>query len=320
MIDSTANEAFCTIITENYLHYAQALNDSLVKHSGQNRILYILVSSDSSEVRSRLPVNDRIKYLYTGEICEAGRGKLIYDKYFNGDMDKFRWSMKPVLLQYLIQYKKCERLLYLDCDLYFFNNYDFLFEKLRESNILLTPHWRSSDPKLDELNFNALIPHGLYNAGFVGVNKNATEALDWWAKSCEYACEINAEKGIYVDQGYLTAFPLLFNKVEILKHQGCNVAEWNIIDCKRSLDDDNSVLINDKYPVVFIHFTTRTVKRIADGRDPLLFNHLAEYFFALYKYNKEYNLLLKAYQMEPDIVEKPVYIGFVNRALAKLKK
>lgn len=312
------NEANCTIITKDYIHYALALHDSLLKHSQYKRTLYILICSDSGEENTSLPLRDSMQYLFVDEVCKIEQGKLIYDKYFHTDMDKFRWSMKPVLLKYLIEYKNCNRVLFLDCDLYFFNNYDFLFERLHQSDILLTPHWRPSEPDRDPDNFHALIPHGLFNAGFIGVTKNAFEALTWWARACEYSCEIDAKRGIYVDQGYLTAFPVLFNNVEILKHQGCNVAEWNIIDCRRTPDDNNNVLINNTYPIIFIHFTTRSVKRIADGRDPFLINHLSEYFFTLYKYDKDYNILLKVYQLEPDIIEKPVYVG-LSRIISKLK-
>ncbi len=155
-------------------------------------------------------------------------------KYSSLYHDAFRWSMKPVFMKYLLDSNHVKKLIYIDSDIHFFNDYNFLFDYLDSCNILLTPHWQSSDPLKDESNFKCLLTSGFYNAGFIGVNKKAIEALNWWAEVCLYNCEIKPETGNFVDQTYLDFFHYLFDGIKIIKHKGCNVANWNQVECKRT--------------------------------------------------------------------------------------
>jgi lipopolysaccharide biosynthesis glycosyltransferase len=191
--------------------------------------------------------------------------------------------MKPVLINYLIKVSAYEKVICVDCDLFFFNDFSFLFEALDQYNILLTPHWRSSDPFKDPNGFKYLFNHGLFNAGFIGVNKHATAAMDWWANVCWFSCANSSFEGQYVDQTYLNLLPVYFENVHILKHQGCNVAQWNVLECKRILQMNGSVLINNRYPIVFIHFVS-TAKREYDIR---LSAYLDEYLDTLALYSTE---------------------------------
>jgi lipopolysaccharide biosynthesis glycosyltransferase len=198
-----------------------------------------------------------------------------------------------VLLKYLIKELNYQKALYLDCDLFFYNSFDFLFEKLNDSRAILTPHWRSTDPNMDSINFQDLLQDGLYNGGFIGVNKEAIEILDWWAMVCEYSCVKQKEKGYFDDQGYLNILPVKFDAVEIIKHRGCNLASWNQLECKRTLNEKGEVLINNNYPVVFIHFTDGTIKAILNGEDSLLKPHLEKYSLTVSKYNPAFDLIAK---------------------------
>ncbi len=181
-------------------------------------------------------------------------------------MDAFRWSMKPVLMKYLLEQKNVHKVIYLDCDIYFFGDYDFLFDELSRNNVLLSPHWRSSDPHKDPANFAMLYTEGLYNGGFAGANDAAIPALDWWAMACDYICVVDRARGMFVDQVHLNLLPVYFENIGILKHRGCNVANWNMIECERTLSGNNpEVLITGKYPIVFIHFAGSMIRGIFRG-------------------------------------------------------
>ncbi|MEO5572120.1 MAG: glycosyltransferase [Bacteroidia bacterium] len=288
--------AFSTIITPDYIHYALALRESLIRFNTEINF-FILVTEKDEELKEKIEKKyPGVTVFFGQELCKDGIGKKIYDKYFNNLKDEFRWSMKPVLLKYLIEKLNFDKVLYLDCDIFFFNSYDFLFEKLETSRVILTPHWRSMNPHLDEVNFQIQFNEGLYNAGFVGVNKNSIEILDWWAMVCEYVCVKQPEKGYYVDQSHLNLFQIKFDSVEILKHKGCNVAAWNQLECKRTIGKDGKVLINDEFPVVFIHFTNSTIKEIMMEIDYLLKPHLQEYAAALNKIDPSFDLIAKHIQ------------------------
>lgn len=203
-------------------------------------------------------------------------------------------------MRFLLQ--QTEKLIYLDNDIFFFHPYEFLFDELNDTSILLTPHWCSFHPQPDEENFMMNYRAGLYNAGFVGVTRQALPTLNWWAKVCTYHMSEEMEAGYFVDQRYLDLIPIIDPKAKILRHKGCNVGSWNIKqNIRRQLD--GKILINGKFPVVFIHFNNETIKHISNGNDGQLRGHLDLYIATLKKYNvdlkdfKDYstnsNLLIK---------------------------
>ncbi len=53
-------------------------------------------------------------------------------------MDFFRWSMKSMLISYLLD-KGFDKVLYIDCDMFFFNDYHFLFSDLDTSSVVINP-------------------------------------------------------------------------------------------------------------------------------------------------------------------------------------
>ena len=290
MSDSTKN-AFCTIITPDYVNYALVLYQSLIRNISSNFDFYLLITEDISPKVKRILNDLGIKYTLGPEAVNMNEpGSLIYNKYYNIEWDSFRWSMKSIYIHYLIDKYNYNKVVYLDSDLYFTNDGSFLLDELNENNILLTPHWRSSDPTVDEGNFNLLFNQGLYNAGFLAVNEYAKDAMLWWARMCLFRCENRPEYGQFVDQTYLNLFHILFDKVKVIKHRGCNVAYWNRVDCKRVIDNDDRVLINGKFPVVFIHFTTSTIRGILNGKDLALKGFFNNYSEDLDRISRDYDL------------------------------
>ena len=277
------SKCFCTIITANYLPYVLALNESLLQFDASIR-LNVLISDKNETDSGAVSEFPNICFFFADDICRGGISKKIKDKYQKTDMDAFRWSMKPVFMRYLILEKGFEKVIYIDCDVHFYGDWAFLFDALDRSNMLLSPHWRSSDPEKDFSNFILLYTSGLYNGGFVAANQKAIDALDWWAGACEFICVKDASKGQYVDQTHLNLLPIYFDKVEVLKHRGCNVANWNQMECRRIRGSDNKVRINGETPIVFIHFTKSTVRGILSGNDFELNEYLRKYAKRMSRY------------------------------------
>lgn len=269
---------FCTIVTSDYLHYSLALHHSLVKlHSDID--FYILIVDLRKGLKEAIESKYKdINLVFPEELCLNGIGNEIHKKYFKTNINAFRWSMKPVFIKHLLEERKYQKVVYLDSDIYFYNSFRFLLDELDEHNILLTPHWRSSDPYKDLPNFQFLYTDGLYNGGFIAANRNALKALEWWANACALICEKESLNGRYYDQTHLNLLPIYFNEVYIVRHKGCNVANWNMIECNRSLDENSaSVIIADKFPIIFIHFTKSTINGILGGGDELLRPYYEEY-------------------------------------------
>lgn len=211
--------------------------------------------------------------------------------------------MKPVFMLHLLR-TVTDKLVYVDNDQYFYNDYIFLFDLLSQHSILLTPHYYRHSPASEQNWLEANFKVGLYNAGFVGASAEGIESLQWWAECCLYRCEKNMLRGLFDDQKYLDLIPVIDSKALVLRHRGCNVAGWNTDYCKRSIVDGN-VMINKVYPVVFIHFNAFTIQEIAEQRDKLLLPLYEEYVACLKKHNTD----LKATDLlsKPSLIEKLKY-------------
>ena len=288
--------------------------------------MYVLVS-DETRSHSTIEVNDSsIEIIYWNEINTEMAAK-IADKYRVAYLDGYRWSMKSVLLSYLTNVKQINKVVYVDPDIYFYQSPAFLFEELEDSDVLLTPHWRGKIPEVNPVNFALQFQEGIYNAGFIAVNAKAQLALEWWANACLYKCEPDKEAGILDDQSYLNLLPVYFDNVKILKHQGCNVANWNRDVCKRELNDDGETIINDKYPIIFIHYTGSTIGGILKGKDDLLANHLNEYKEIIDRYVGLDNIVSKkerhikenkARKIEEKANSKKIHNRLINKIKSKI--
>lgn len=267
-------KAFCTIITDNYFAWALTLYDSLYEFDHEAS-LYVAIIDSATTDHSHQIKNKNIRIVNLDNLQNSQLGPEITKKY-SSQPNVLRWALKPILMSFCLQYS--EKIIFLDADLYFFNSYTFLFDELEQNNILLTPHWRPLTPNNNRQEYEATFKHGIFNAGFVGANKNGKNALNFWAESCLHHCENNEKAGFFYDQIYLNLFPVYFDKVHIIKHQGCNVASWNLDVCKRTKNPTSSeTLINNKFPIVFIHFTNVTIDNILRGEDGLLIKHLTKF-------------------------------------------
>ncbi len=259
--------SFCTIITYSHIAWALTLYDSLLKHNQDVNFIILIVDKKKSEIDVKY-LDESYDIIFMEDLILDQKDSEIVDKYKN-DLDRLRWCLKPVFMKHcLVDY---ETVIYCDCDIYFVNNYDFLINDIQNNAIILTPHWRSSVANVDTLNFDLLFIHGLYNAGFIGASRAGVPALNHWAQNCYCVCYRNAMKGFFDDQAHLNLLPIYFENIKIIKHRGCNIANWNQVECKRTNDlKTNKITINNEYEIIFIHFTKNTIAGIVEGRDKCL--------------------------------------------------
>lgn len=268
---------FCTVSTANHLYKTFALAESL--EQGSLFTLHVLVTDSNREYK----FPNCVFYKLT-DTENFGSAVQVISKY-KTNADKLRWCMKPVFMQFLLD-KHVGKIIYLDNDLFFYHDYNFLFDLLNAHSILLTPHYYKNNPNKEQNWFEANFRVGLYNAGFVGASKNAIKTLRWWADSCLYRCEKNAFRGLFDDQKYLDLVPVMDENAHVLRHKGCNVAGWNQELCLRSILK-GEVMIDGKFPIVFVHFNATTIREILNGSDNLLLAHFEKYFAALKKHKPE---------------------------------
>lgn len=292
-------KSFCTIINADYAPFVVALYKSLYTYD-TSVSLQVLVTDDGSALKM-LAAYPGIQLHTVKALSSYGLVHALYKKYAHVEPDYFRWALKPVFMCYLLE-NGYDSILYTDCDLFFFNAYSFLFDELDDAGILLTPHWRNADPLTDESSFYTLFTDGFFNAGFIGSSKKGFSALEWWANACHYKMGSSIASGIHDDQRYLDVLPVHFEFVKIIRHLGCNIGGWNRLVCQR-VPVENSVLINNMYPVIFIHFNAILMQEILKGYDPHLLSYFQQYKsvfeeegvpLALFKKNLPYYLKVNA--------------------------
>lgn len=288
---------FCTIITSDYMPFALNLHSSIMAQ-GRPFVLHVLVSRHAGDaakdIPSELPSSLRLHFI--DEVATEGIGKALFEKYARKDSDALRWSLKPVFMNWLLRRPEIGGLVYVDCDIHFFNDYAFIFEKLQTSGVLLTPHWLPYRKPVGKglFNFDNHFTDGLFNAGFVAASKSGAEALDWWAEACLFKCEHDRRSGYFVDQTYLNVMHTYFPGVNALRHKGCNVAFWNQTECRREIQPDGAVKIDGEYPLVFIHFPVIYMDLHLAGLDKALFPYFIRYFKGLRRFGLDnYGSLFK---------------------------
>lgn len=263
---------FCTISTSSHLYKVDTLFEFFLREYGTNsdRICWC-IENDCA------PLENGVIF-QCNNFSDDVRIKKVFELYTNSN-DRIRWALKPLLILQLLN--NYDKVIYLDNDTFFFNSSEFLWDELDRNDVLLTPHNYPRDPKKNQNWLEANFKVGLYNAGFIGVNRNAKYIMDWWADCCLYRCEKSLIRGLFDDQKYLDLIPVMHPNTKIIEHKGCNVAGWNTEVCKRIEQPDGSVLIDNKWPIVFIHFNGFTNRAIVNGEDPLLKPYFDKYVSAL---------------------------------------
>lgn len=268
----------CTISTVSHLYKTFALADSLKQ--GEEYTLHVLLVDSDKDYS-----HENCRFWKLGQLQIDDTIHAITQKY-TGSNDRLRWSLKPAFMKYLMANLPTDKMIYLDNDLYFYNDYQFLFDLLDEYSFLLTPHYYRNSPKRNQNWFEANFRVGLYNAGFVGANEDAIDTLQWWADCCLYRCSKNAIRGTFDDQKYLDLVPIMNETAHVVRHMGCNVAGWNSEVCSRQ-NVNGEILIDGKFPVVFIHYNDTTIREIVKGEDSVLQNHYQHYISNLKKYKND---------------------------------
>jgi glycosyltransferase involved in cell wall biosynthesis len=240
--------AIVTIVSNNYLHFARTLMQSVAKQHPDAHRYCVIVDIDPTP---------------SGELAEEFEAiSLSQIKLPFGDDFMFQYTIlelntavKPWAMQYLLE-RGHEQVIYIDPDVYLFQPLKEVLELLHHgASVVLTPHLLA--PITDDRNPNELSIRiaGTYNLGFCAVSNQETtrKFLNWWQGKLERDCVVDFYNGIFVDQSWIDLVPALFDNVEILRHQGYNVAYWNLAQRHISLAEEQWDVNGDR--LVFFHFS-----------------------------------------------------------------
>ncbi|WP_158797432.1 hypothetical protein [Pedobacter sp. L105] len=258
----------CTIVSPSHLHKGITTLMSLRMHN-EDVLLYLIVTEPVD-----LIVED-ITILSLDQLIEQDEQAKLLAEIYLGKNDELRWAFKTVVIRYLLNQYSDSRVIYCDCDMCFFRNPIHLFDYADQGGIVLTPHWGPLFPTPNLGKFRDNYLYGLFNAGCITANAKGIPALNWWAQACMTGIEIDLAKGLMLDQRYLDLMCIHFPETIICRHLGYNMADWNVEIRNDYLNRGEN--IEDKFPVVLVHFTGPTMARIESGGDKTLEPHLLIY-------------------------------------------
>ena len=164
-------------------------------------------------------------------------------------------AAKPWLLSHLFD-SGYDRVVYFDPDILLYAPLEEV-EKAwsRGSLAVLTPHLtgRLLDDKYP--GERDILLSGTYNLGFVALARHASldSFLDYWREKSLASFAVDIKAGLFTDQKWIDPVPGMFPDVHIIRHEGYNVAYWNLPH-RRVARGAAGFNVNGQ-PLVFFHFS-----------------------------------------------------------------
>jgi len=165
--------------------------------------------------------------------------------------------LKPSYFQYFFDQYQADQVIYLDPDICLYNPMDEIEHCFIHDDFILTPHIITPIPldgnSPDEPLF---LNYGLYNLGFLALKKTSQTSrfLSWWKDRTYLNGYDKPAAGLFTDQLWINLVPLYFEKVNILRHQGYNMAPWNLHERHLEKAGDH-YYVNSNLPLIFFHFS-----------------------------------------------------------------
>jgi lipopolysaccharide biosynthesis glycosyltransferase len=242
-----------TLCSANYLAHAKTLGDSLREHNPDFHFVIGLVD--------RWPKELAVSY---GEPYEVIPVEELGLPQFPDMMKKYNvielnTAVKPFYLAFLFERNpNVEAVIYLDPDILVCGSFATLLEKLRQYNIVVTPHSCTYDDSAFNIHYEkVMLWAGVFNLGFIGVSRTGEtfKFLKWWQIRLQDHCFRKPSiPGSFYDQIWMGLAPLYFRGIYIEKDPGYNLCYWNHFE-RRLVFRGGRYVVNDKHDLIFIHFS-----------------------------------------------------------------
>lgn len=247
MSSSETKVCFFTIVSKNYTHYARTLISSIKEHYPGADLFVALCDkpdgidyADEPYALIKLEeldnIPDRHKFLFRHTILELNT------------------AIKPYVIEKLFD-RGYGKVFYIDPDIRFYSNLTPMVKLLDQHQVLLTPHLTGlldDDKTPSELD---ILRSGTYNLGYIGLRNtsNTRKLVSWWQNKLYKDCIVDLNRGLFVDQKWMDMVPGIFEDVHVCRHEGWNVAYWNLHHRHVEVVDDE-YKANDQ-ELVFFHFS-----------------------------------------------------------------
>lgn len=150
---------------------------------------------------------------------------------------------------------------YLDPDVYVYNDLAATDRYLGDASIGLVPHILAVETsdigvRMTEM---SVTEHGIYNLGhlFVRPDANGRALAKWWGDRLDKYCFDDKTIGLFTDQRWMDLVPAAFDGVEILRVPNLDVATWNISgrDVTQKEANNERAFEVDGWPLITYHFS-----------------------------------------------------------------
>ncbi len=221
-ISAAPPRAYCTYFDSGYLSRGLTLIDSLRSH-GDDAPIWILTLDEAGKRYLDDAAIPGVTTLTIADI-EAVEPTLAPLKSQRSRMEYY-FTSTPLLMKWVMAKQPDPEtvVVYLDADLFFFEDPSRVFEQLGTGSVGIIEH--KYPPRFQ----GSLAQYGRFNVGWVGIrcDDRGQACVQWWGESTLAWCSDKPEDGKYADQGYLDSFPSLFDGVVVLPSLGFNLAPWN---------------------------------------------------------------------------------------------
>jgi len=229
---SRTPRAYATYFDSGYLSRGLTLIDSL-RRNGDDAPVWVLTLDDAAKRYLDEAALPGVTALTIADI-EAAEPALPPLKSQRSRMEYY-FTATPLLMKWVMARQSDPQtvVIYLDADLYFFDDPSLVLDALGAGSVGIIEH--KYPPRLAA----SLAKYGRFNVGWVGIRCDADgmACVRWWGDSTLAWCSDKPAAGKYADQGYLDSFPALFEGVVVLPSLGFNLAPWNTAKTTVTLAD-----------------------------------------------------------------------------------
>jgi hypothetical protein len=243
--------AVYTSFAVNYLAKARVLFDSIHEISPEIDVFGILADRLPS---GHDPASEPFKALWLVEDYGVGND---LGWIFRHSIMELATAPKGWALVRLLE-MGYDYVIYLDPDCWVLGDLRELPNLLEPSaSVGIVPHTMFPAKTATEIHLIEMssLRHGIFNLGFLIVknDENGNLLANWWADRLHEYCIDDCEKGLFTDQRWFDLAVGYFDFIQIIRHNGIDVASWNI--GQRTLVKTNGKYFVNGDPLIFYHFS-----------------------------------------------------------------
>lgn len=239
---------FCLMSDISYLAKALALYESIKNNISTDYLLFYYAFDEATfQILNNLNLPN-IKPVFIEDI----EGEVLLRLKSERSRAEYFFTCTPHIIEHAIKTYQLSHCIYLDSDIYFFDDPNLIFKELSyEKKVLITPH-RFSKKYIKEEKY------GIYCVQLLTFFNNTCclKVLNDWKNNCIDWCYLKLEDKRYADQKYLNSWPENYSCVEVTNNLGFGLAPWNINRYELFASSKKVFIIeqNRKNNLLFYHF------------------------------------------------------------------